>query len=129
MSSSTYEKGLKLRKEVLGSAHVERSMANMDDFTKPLQEVVTEIGWGQFWTRPGLTRKERSLITLGVLAALGRPHELAVHTKGAINNGCTKDEIREALIHVGCYAGFPATIDAFRSAKKALEDMEAESKT
>ena len=129
MSSSTYEKGLKLRKEVLGTAHVERSMANMDDFTKPLQEVVTEIGWGQFWTRPGLTRKERSLITLGVLTALGRPHELAVHTKGAINNGCTTDEIREALIHVGCYAGFPATIDAFRSAKKALEEMEADSKT
>lgn len=128
MSSSTYEKGLKLRKEVLGTAHVERSMANMDDFTKPLQEVVTEIGWGQFWTRPGLTRKERSLITLGVLTALGRPHELVVHTKGAINNGCTKDEIREALIHVGCYAGFPATIDAFRSAKKALEEMEADSK-
>jgi 4-carboxymuconolactone decarboxylase len=128
MSSSTYEKGLKLRKEVLGTAHVERSMANMDDFTKPLQEVVTEIGWGQFWTRPGLTRKERSLITLGVLAALGRPHELAVHTKGAINNGCTKDEIREALIHVGCYAGFPATIDAFRSAKKALDEMEADAK-
>ncbi len=124
MSSSTYEKGLKLRKEVLGTAHVERSLANMDDFTKPLQEVVTEIGWGQFWTRPGLTRKERSLITLGVLAALGRPHELAVHTKGAINNGCTKDEIREALIHVGCYAGFPATIDAFRSAKKALDEMD-----
>ncbi len=124
MSSDSYEKGLKLRKEVLGAAHVERSMANVDDFTKPLQDVVTEIGWGQFWTRPGLTRKERSLITLGVLAALGRPHELAVHTKGAINNGCTKDEIREALIHVGCYAGFPATIDAFRNAKKAIDEME-----
>jgi len=124
MTESTYEKGLKLRKEVLGEAHVARSMANVDEFSKPLQDVVTEIGWGQFWTRPGLTRKERSLITLGVLTALGRPHELAVHTKGAINNGCTKDEIREALIHVGCYAGFPATIDAFRSAKKALDEME-----
>jgi len=124
MPGETYEKGLKLRKEVLGAAHVERSMGNTDDFTKPLQEVVTEIGWGQFWTRPGLTRKERSLITLGVLAALGRPHELTVHTKGAINNGCTKEEIREALIHVGCYAGFPATIDAFRSAKKALDEMD-----
>lgn len=124
MTESTYEKGLKLRKEVLGEAHVARSMANMDDFNKPLQEVVTEIGWGQFWTRPGLTRKERSLITLGVLTALGRPHELAVHTKGALNNGCTKDEIREALIHVGCYAGFPATIDAFRSAKKAIDEVE-----
>ena len=124
MTKETYEKGLQLRKEVLGEAHVNRSMANMDDFNKPLQEVVTEIGWGQFWTRPGLTRKERSLITLGVLAALGRPHELTVHTKGAINNGCTKDEIREALIHVGCYAGFPATIDAFRSAKKAFDEIE-----
>lgn len=124
MSREDYENGLKLRKEVLGAAHVERSMANMDEFTRPLQEVVTELGWGKFWTRPGLTRKERSLITLGVLAALGRPHELQVHTKGALNNGCTKDEIREALIHVGCYAGFPATIDAFRNAKKAIDEVE-----
>lgn len=124
MSETNYEKGLRLRREVLGAAHVERSMANVDDFTKPLQEVVTEIGWGQFWSRPGLTRKERSLITLGVLAALGRPHELTVHVKGAVNNGCTREEIREALIHVGCYAGFPATIDAFRSARAALDDMD-----
>lgn len=124
MSTSTYDKGLAIRKEVLGNAHVERSLAGADEFTKPLQDIVTEIGWGQFWSRPGLTRKERSLITLGVLTALGRPHEIAVHVKGAVNNGCTKDEIREALIHVACYAGFPATIDAFRSAKSALDEME-----
>jgi 4-carboxymuconolactone decarboxylase len=124
MASDNYEKGMKLRKEVLGEAHVNRSMANVDDFSKPLQEVVTEIGWGQFWTRPGLTKKERSLITLGVLAALGRGHELTVHTKGAVNNGCTREEIREALIHVGCYAGFPATIEAFRNAKKALDEID-----
>ncbi len=124
MPGPTYDKGLKLRKEVLGAAHVEKSLASVDEFTKPLQEIVTEIGWGQFWSRPGLTKKERSLITLGVLTALGRSHEIAVHTKGAVNNGCTKEEIREALIHVACYAGFPATIDAFRSAKKALDELD-----
>ena len=124
MTNANYEKGLKLRKEVLGAAHVERSLANADEFSKPLQEIVTELGWGAFWSRPGLTRKERSLITLGILTALHRPHELGVHIKGAVNNGCTKDEIREALIHTACYAGFPVTIDAFRTAKKAFEELE-----
>lgn len=124
MTNANYEKGLKLRKEVLGAAHVERSLANADEFSKPLQEMVTELGWGAFWSRPGLTRKERSLITLGILTALHRPHELGVHIKGAVNNGCTKDEIREALIHTACYAGFPVTIDAFRTAKKAFEEMD-----
>lgn len=124
MTNANYEKGLKLRKEVLGAAHVERSLANADEFSKPMQEMVTELGWGAFWSRPGLTRKERSLITLGILTALHRPHELGVHIKGAVNNGCTKDEIREALIHTACYAGFPVTIDAFRTAKKAFEEME-----
>lgn len=128
MSQSGYDKGLKLRKEVLGEAHVNRSLANADAFSKPLQDIVTEIGWGMFWSRSGLTKKERSLITLGVLTALGRSHEIAVHTKGAINNGCSKEEIREALIHTACYAGFPATIDAFRSAGKALEEMDKEKK-
>lgn len=124
MTNGTYEKGLKLRKEVLGAEHVERSLANTDEFNKPLQDLVTEIGWGMFWTRPGLTKKERSLLNLGILTALGRPHELGVHVKGAVRNGCTKEEIREALIHTACYAGFPATIDAFRTAKKALDEME-----
>ena len=124
MTDSNYDKGLKLRKEVLGAAHVERSLANADEFSKPMQDMVTEIGWGMFWNRPGLTRKQRSLLNLGILTALGRPHELGVHIKGAINNGLTKDEIREALIHTACYAGFPATIDAFRTAKKAFDEME-----
>jgi 4-carboxymuconolactone decarboxylase len=84
---------------------------------------VTELGWGTFWSRPGLTKKERSLITLGVLTALGRSHELGVHVKGAVNNGCSDEEIRETLIHVACYAGFPVTLDAFRIAKASLEDM------
>lgn len=123
MSNPTYEKGLKLRKEVLGEAHVNRSLAAADDFSKPLQDLVTELGWGTFWARPGLTRKERSLITLGILTALGRPHELAVHTRGALNNGCTPEEIREALIHAACYAGFPATLDAFRQAKAVIDEV------
>ena len=122
--SETFDKGLKLRKEVLGEAHVARSMAAADAFTKPVQDLVTEIGWGTFWSRPGLTRKERSLITLGILAALGRPHELTVHVRGAVNNGCTPEEIREALIHVGCYAGFPATLEAVRVAKSVLDSLD-----
>lgn len=124
MTKSAYDNGLELRKKVLGEAHVARSMANADEFTKPLQDMVTEIGWGQFWSRPGLTRKERSLITLGILTALGRSHELSVHVKGAINNGCTKEEVREALIHTACYAGFPGTLEGMRVAKKSLDEME-----
>jgi 4-carboxymuconolactone decarboxylase len=86
--------------------------------------MVTAIGWGEFWTRPGLTRKERSLITMGILAALGRSHELSVHVRGAVNNGCTPEEIREALIHTGCYAGFPATLEAVRVAKGVLDSLD-----
>lgn len=124
MTQSAYDKGLALRKEVLGAAHVDRSLAAADAFSKPLQDLVTEIGWGTFWSRPGLTRKERSLITLGILTALGRPHELAVHVKGAVNNGCTPEEIREALIHTACYAGFPGTLEGMRVARKALDELE-----
>lgn len=129
MSDTPYEKGLKLRKQVLGDAHVERSLASADDFTKPVQDLVTEIGWGAFWTRPGLTRKERSLITMGILAALGRSHELSVHVRGAINNGCTPEEIREALIHTGCYAGFPATLEAVRVAKGVIDSVQGKPST
>ena len=126
--SDSYNNGMKLRKEVLGEAHVNRSMANADDFTKPVQDLVTELGWGGFWTRPGLTRKERSLITMGILAALGRSHELSVHVRGAVNNGCTPDEIRETLIHTGLYAGFPCTLEAVRVAKSVLDDMSGKTK-
>lgn len=129
MAETPYDKGLKLRKEVLGNAHVERSLAAADAFTKPVQDLVTEIGWGAFWTRPGLTRKERSLITLGILAALGRSHELAVHVRGAVNNGCSAEEIREALIHTGCYAGFPATLEAVRVAKGVLDSLDGKPAT
>lgn len=127
MAEANFEKGKKLRIEVLGKEHVENSFKNADEFSKPLQDLVTEIGWGAFWTRPGLTRQQRSLLNLGILAVLNRHHELAVHVKGAVNNGLTREEIREALIHVIPYAGFPAGIDAFRTAKKVLDEMEVKS--
>lgn len=123
MSQSNYEKGKALRTEVLGAAHVERSLANVDEFTKPLQDLIMEYGWGAVWARPGLGRKERSLINLGVLTALNRQHELEIHIKGAVKNGCTKEEIREVLLHVGVYAGLPASIDAFRTAKKVIDEL------
>ena len=123
MSQSNYEKGKALPTEVLGAAHVERSLANVDEFTKPLQDLIMEYGWGAVWARPGLGRKERSLINLGVLTALNRQHELEIHIKGAVKNGCTKEEIREVLLHVGVYAGLPASIDAFRTAKKVIDEL------
>lgn len=123
MSESNYEKGKALRTEVLGADHVARSLASADEFTKPLQDLVMEYGWGAVWARPGLGRKERSLINLGVLTALNRQHELEIHLKGAIRNGCTKEEIREVLLHVGVYAGLPASIDAFRTAKKVMDEL------
>jgi 4-carboxymuconolactone decarboxylase len=124
MADSNFEKGRQLRIDVLGKEHVERSMRSADEFSKPLQDLVTEIGWGVFWSREGLTRKQRSLLNLGILAVLNRHHELAVHVKGAINNGLTRDEIREALIHVIPYAGFPAGIDAFRTAKRVIDEID-----
>ena len=124
MTEFAYDKGLKIPKQVLGEAHVNRSLANADDFSKPVQDLVTEIGWGAFWSRPGLTKKERSLITISILTALVRPHKLGVHVRGAINNGCTREEVREALIHTACYAGFPGTLDAVRVAKKVFDEMD-----
>ena len=124
MAESNFDKGRKLRVEVLGKEHVENSFKNTDEFSRPLQDLTTEVGWGVFWSREGLTRQQRSLLNLGILAALNRHHELAVHVKGAINNGLTKEEIREALIHVIPYAGFPAGLDAFRTAKRVLDEME-----
>jgi 4-carboxymuconolactone decarboxylase len=122
--SETYEKGLAPRKDVLGEACVNRSLAAAagDDFLGPVQQSVTEIGWGQFWMQPGLTRKERSLVTLGILAALRRSHEHSAHVRGAVNNGCSAEEIRETLIHTAGHADFPATLEARRVAKGVLDE-------
>lgn len=123
-TSPAFDRGLAVRKAVLGADHVERSLdgAN-DDFNWPLQEFVTEVGWGWAWSRPGLTRQERSLINLAMLTALNRPHELEVHLKGALNNGCTPEQIREVLLQTAVYCGAPAAIDSFRVAKRVMAQM------
>ncbi len=122
--SEKFEKGLATRRAVLGSEYVDKSLAQADDFGWPLQQLVTEYCWDEIWNRPGLDRRSRSILNLGMLAALDRQHELKIHIRGAINNGLTKDEIREALLQVLIYCGAPAAIDAFRTAKEVFAEME-----
>lgn len=118
------EEGLTVRRAVLGSDYVDKAIGEADDFTGPLQELVTEYCWGKIWTRPGLPRKSRSLINLAMLTALNRPHELKAHVRGALNNGCTKEEIMETLLQATIYCGVPAGVASFRIAKEALEEFE-----
>jgi 4-carboxymuconolactone decarboxylase len=120
------EEGARVRREVLGDAHVERSLERASEFTRPMQEFVTEYCWGGVWSRPGLERKERSLINLALLAALGRSHELRVHVRGAVRNGCSELEIQEALIQAAAYAGVPAGMESFRVAESALDELARE---
>ena len=122
--SAKYEAGLKMRTEVLGNEYVENSFKSADDFNRPFQEFITEFAWGGIWTRPGLDRKQRSLLNLGMLAALNRPHEIRVHIRGAINNGLTKDEIAEVFFQVSIYCGVPAALDAFRVAREVFKEMD-----
>jgi 4-carboxymuconolactone decarboxylase len=124
MSDKTrLEQGMEVRREVLGAEHVERSMAEASDFGRPIQDLVTEYCWGAVWARPGLDRRTRSLINLGMLTALNRRHELRVHVRGAINNGVTRDEILETLLQAAIYCGVPAGMDAFRAAEEVLGEM------
>lgn len=123
MNKELFDKGLKVRREVLGSEYVDNAIKNADDFSRPLQEFVTEYCWGELWNRPGLDRKSRSMLNLAMLAALNRPHEIKLHIRGAINNGMTKDEIKEVFLQVGVYCGVPAAVDAFRSAREVFADM------
>lgn len=122
MSKETFEKGLEIRKSVLGAEFVEKSIAAADDFNMPLQELVTEYCWGAVWGRETLDKKTRSMLNIAMLSALNRKHELTMHVKGAIRNGVTKDEIREVLLQVAIYAGVPAGVDSFRIAKEALKE-------
>jgi 4-carboxymuconolactone decarboxylase len=128
MSKEMFEAGLAVRKAVLGAEFVENAIASADDFNMPLQELVTEYCWGACWTRPGLDRKQRSMLNLAMLTALNRPHELKMHVKGALRNGLTKDEIREVLIQTAIYCGVPAAVDAFRTAREAINEFEKEGK-
>jgi 4-carboxymuconolactone decarboxylase len=126
MQTPAFEKGLKVRREVLGSAYVDTSLENMDTFMQPFQKLATEWCWGEIWTRPGLSRKTRSLLNLMALAALNRPNELKLHVRGAVNNGVTPQEIQEVLLQAAIYAGIPAGLDAFKVAQAALKEIEVE---
>ena len=124
MSKDVFDKGFEIRKAVLGAEFVEKSFASADDFNRPLQELVTEYCWGAVWGRDMLDRKVRSMLNIAMLAALNRPHELKMHVKGALRNGLTQDEIREVLLQVVIYAGVPAGVDAFRTAREALQEAQ-----
>lgn len=123
--SEEQKSGLQVRREVMGDAFVDRALNNATDFTQPLQDFVNQHAWGGVWNREGLDRKTRSLITLAALTALKCPQELKGHVRGALNNGCTVEEIREALLHCAVYAGVPAAIDAFRAAQEIIEQHQA----
>jgi 4-carboxymuconolactone decarboxylase len=124
MPSELFEKGLQVRREVLGAQYVDASLSQADDFSRPLQELVTEYCWGAVWTRPGLNRKTRSLLNLAMLTALNRPHEVKIHLKGALNNGCSKKEIMEVLLQTAIYCGVPAAVDSFRLAREVFKEEE-----
>ncbi|MFZ6848360.1 carboxymuconolactone decarboxylase family protein [Undibacterium sp. RuRC25W] len=118
-----FDDGLQVRQQVMGKAFVEKAFSNVDAFTAPLQEFVTRNAWGTVWCRGELELKTRSLITISMLTALGRSHEIKGHVRGAINNGATMKEIQEVLLHASVYCGMPLAIDAFRSAHEVLIDM------
>jgi len=122
MTDDRFETGLRIRREVLGADYVDKSIAMADDFNRPLQELVTEYCWGAIWSRPGLSRKMRSLINLAMLTALNRPHEVKLHLKGALTNGCSKEEIMEVLLQTAVYCGVPAAIDSFRAAREVFSE-------
>jgi 4-carboxymuconolactone decarboxylase len=126
MSSQKYDDGLKVRREVLGDSYVDKAINSATDFNRPMQELVTEYCWGTIWTRDGLPKKTRSLLNLAMLTALNRPHEVKAHVRGAVNNGCTKDEIMETFLQAAIYCGVPAGIDSFRTAKEVFDEMDAE---
>ncbi|MEE9679230.1 4-carboxymuconolactone decarboxylase [Pseudomonas koreensis] len=119
--SESKQSGVEIRRQVMGDAFVDRALGNATEFTQPLQDFVNEHAWGGVWNREGLSLKTRSLITLAALTALKCPQELKGHVRGALNNGCSVEEIREALLHCAVYAGVPAAIDAFRAAQEVID--------
>ncbi len=124
MDKATFDKGLEIRKSVLGAEFVEAAFKSADDFNRPLQELVTEYCWGAVWGREGLSRKTRSLLNLAMISCLNRPHELKMHIAGALRNGVTRDEIREVFLQVAIYAGVPAAVDSFRSAREVFAQLD-----
>ncbi len=121
--SQRYERGLSVRKEVLGTDYVESSIRGADDFNRDVQQLVTEYAWGEIWSRPGLARRDRSLLNLAMLTALNRPHELRLHLRGALTNGVSKDEIKEVFLQAAVYCGAPAALDSFRVAREVFAEL------
>ena len=123
-NQALFDQGLATRREVLGAEYVDASIRNATDFNIDMQEMVTQNCWGDVWNRPGLERKSRSLLNLAMLTALNRPHELKLHVRGAINNGLTKEEIKEVFLQAAIYCGVPAAIDSFRVASEVFKEMD-----
>ncbi len=123
-NSELFKKGMEIRRAVVGAEYVDKSMASADEFTMPLQELVTEYCWGAVWGREELPRKTRSMLNLAMISILNRPHELKLHINGALRNGVTREEIREVFLQVGIYAGVPAAIDSFRIAREVFESID-----
>jgi 4-carboxymuconolactone decarboxylase len=124
MDQRTYDKGREIRAAVLGDAYVNAATADTDDFSKPLQDLVTEYCWGAVWGRDELPRKTRSMLNLAMISVLNRPHELRTHIRGALTNGVTRDEIREVFLQVAIYAGVPAAVDSFRIARQTFAELD-----
>jgi 4-carboxymuconolactone decarboxylase len=124
MSSELYNTGLAVRRDVVGAENIDRILANADEFSMPMQDLVTEFCWGAVWGRPGLDRRSRSILNLGMLAAMNRPDELAGHIKAALNNGLTRAEIQECLLQVAVYAGMPAGMGSFKVARAVFAELD-----
>jgi 4-carboxymuconolactone decarboxylase len=125
MDNETYERGREIRSTVLGREYVEAATRNVDEFSAPLQDLVTEYCWGAVWGREELPLKTRSMLNLAMIAVLNRPHELRTHLRGALNNGVTREEIREVFLQVAVYAGMPAAVDSFRIARELFAELDA----
>ncbi|MDB5922078.1 MAG: 4-carboxymuconolactone decarboxylase [Betaproteobacteria bacterium] len=123
MDKELMDAGLGVRREVLGDEYVDRAMKNADDFNKPFQEIVSEYCWGLCWSDETLSRRDRSILNLGMIAALGKMHEFELHLRGAIRNGLTKEELRAVLIQIAVYCGIPVGVDCFRTAKQVIGEM------
>jgi len=126
MDKEVFERGLAIRKSVLGAEFVDAAFKAADDFNRPLQDLVTEYCWGAVWGREDLSKKTRSMLNLAMISCLNRPHELKIHIAGALKNGVTRDEIREVFLQVAIYAGVPAAVDSFRNAREVFAQLDAQ---
>ena len=122
MSSKSFEKGIRKRRKVMGSAFVDKALGQADELTMPMQDLVTQVAWDEIWNRQVLSDRDRSLVNLGMIAALNRPHEFRGHVRGALNNGLTSEEIRDVCMQIAVYCGFPAGLDSLRNAMEIVNE-------